>query len=285
MILVFGKTGQVARELGKIGGTILLDRKLADLTIPKICKTTVLNLKPDAVINAAAYTAVEKAEEEEELANLINGEAPGAIATACATLNIPLVHISTDYVFSGNGKNAWRTFDTPKPKNAYGRSKLKGEKAIRSTGCTHAILRTSWVFSSYGSNFVKTVLSLSENRDTFAVVNDQIGGPTCAKEIAITSISIVKQLIKDPKKSGIYHFSGMPDVSWCHFANIILKLSGRNSIARGVASSEYPSAARRPLNSRLNCSLTESTFDISRPYWQDGLKDVLRTLEINNEET
>ena len=144
-------------------------------------------------------------------------------------LKIPLVHISTDYVFDGSGSAPWSTTDTPNPQNVYGRSKLQGEEAIKSSGCTYAILRTSWVVSVHGNNFVKTMLQLSETRDSLAVVDDQIGGPTCASDIAQTCVSIAQQLTKEPDKTGIYHYTGQPDVSWCQFANAIFEQTGRRT--------------------------------------------------------
>lgn len=280
MILVFGKTGQVASELRKFDETVSLDRTQVNLNNPKACENLIAYYRPTAVINAAAYTAVDKAEEEEDLANLINGEAPGAMARACAEWNIPIVHISTDYVFSGSGFASWQTFDATVPQNAYGRSKLKGEVAIKGSGCIYAILRTSWVISAYGNNFVKTMLLVSKTKDNLYVVDDQIGGPTCARDIAKACVSIARQLIHSPHKSGIYHFSGRPDLSWCQFANVIFEQAGRKVVAKPISTYEYPTLAERPINSRLNCVLTESMFNITRPYWLDGLNDILKDLGI-----
>lgn len=282
MILVFGKTGQVAQELLKFNGILALDRTQADLTDLTACAKAISHHKPRAVINAAAYTAVDMAEDKEELANLINGEAPGAMAIACAKLHIPLVNISTDYVFDGSGEKAWDTFDLSNPQNAYGRSKLKGESVIKASEASYVILRTSWVFSAHGNNFVKTMLRLSETHESLSVVDDQIGGPTPARDIARACMEIVQQLINDRKKSGTYHFSGRPDVSWCEFANAIFKQADRKTIARPILTSEYPTPAPRPMNSRLDCSLTESIFNITRPSWREGLIGILRDLEITN---
>ena len=283
MILVFGKTGQVAKELQSHKDVMAIGRDQADLSVPTTCAEAIMRYKPRVVINAAAYTAVDGAESEENLANVINGEAPGVIARTCKELNIPLVHISTDYVFDGSGAAAWSVIDTPNPKNAYGRSKLKGEKAIRVSGCTHAILRTSWVISAHGSNFVKTMLRLAETRDHVAVVDDQIGGPTCARDIAQTCISVAEQLIRDPSKLGIYHYSGQPSVSWCQFANAIFKHMGCKTTASPIPTTEYPTPASRPLNSRLDCEVTQDTFGIARPFWSDGLNEILRDLESGND--
>ena len=285
MILVFGKTGQVGRELQKLKGIFCLDRVKVDLVDTKACMEAIIHYKPSAVINAAAYTAVDKAEEQEEIANLINGETPGAMAKVCTDLNIPLVHISTDYVFDGTGERAWKTTDPTNPKNAYGRSKLKGEKAIREAGCTYVILRTSWVFSAHGNNFIKTMLRLSKVKESLTVVDDQVGGPTPASDIAKACKDIARQLIFSPQKSGIFHFSGSPYLSWCEFANAIFERSGKKTIAQPIKTSEYPTQACRPLNSRLDCSLTKSIFDLDQPKWRVGLNNVLRDLEINHEKT
>jgi dTDP-4-dehydrorhamnose reductase len=279
MILVFGKTGQVATELQSYKDVIALGRNEADLSNPTKCAEAIRHYKPRAVINAAAYTAVDKAESEEGLANTINGEAPSAIASACADLGIPLVHISTDYVFDGSGITPWLVTDTPNPKNAYGRSKLKGEQAIKASGCVHAILRTSWIVSSHGNNFVKTMRRLSETRDRITVVDDQIGGPSCARDIARTCISIAEQLIQDPSKSGVYHYSGQPNVSWCQFANAIFERMDCKTSANPIPTREYPTPALRPLNSRLDCEAIQDVFGIARPFWRDGLVEILRDLE------
>lgn len=283
MILVFGKTGQVAKELNNFKDVLCLDRTQADLTDLKSCYKIIGQYRPSAVINAAAYTAVDRAEEEEDLANVINGEAPGIMAKACADLDIPLVHISTDYVFDGSGKTEWQESDPTNPKNTYGRSKLKGEEAIRVSGCNYVVLRTSWVISAFANNFVRTMLTLSETRDILKVVDDQIGCPTCAHDIAKASLEVARQLIDEPDKSGTYHFSGEPDISWCQFANVIFKQSGKKTIAAPILTSEYPTRAARPLNSRMNCKLIESTFKITRPNWLTGLKEILRDMEINHE--
>ena len=283
MILVFGKTGQVASELQKLSSVKCLDRQMSDLIIPENCTEAILRYRPSGVINAAAYTSVDRAENDEELANLINGDSPGAMAKACSELNIPLLHISTDYVFDGSGEQAWRTHDVTNPQNAYGRSKLRGEEAIRASGCNYVILRTSWVVSEHGNNFVKKMLDLSETKDSIKVVDDQVGGPTFARDLAEACIEIMNQLIIEPKKSGIYHFSGTPEVSWCQFASVIFKKAGRKTIVEPILTSEYRTPALRPLNSRLNYDLTERTFDIARPYWLKGLANVIEVLGINHE--
>lgn len=277
-ILVFGTTGQVATELRRLAPVRALGREAVDLANPGACAAAFRAHRPTVVINAAAYTAVDRAEAEEELATTINGAAPTAMAEACAALGIPLVHISTDYVFDGAGTRPFAPQDATAPQNAYGRSKLPGEQGIRASGAPHAILRTSWVFSAHGSNFVKTMLSLSESRAELRVVDDQIGGPTPARGIATACLEIARQLQADPGKSGTYHFSGAPDVSWCDFARAIFAATGRKTRVQGIATSEYPTPAVRPLNSKLDCSTTATTFNIPRPDWRAGLADTLQEL-------
>ena len=285
MILVFGKTGQVAIELKALKGIKALGRKQADLSDPQACAEAIKFYKPLAVINAAAYTAVDEAESEEYLANTINGDAPGAMAVSCAELDIPFVHISTDYVFDGSGTKPWAFTDIANPQNAYGRSKLKGEQEIKASGCTYAILRTSWVVSPHGINFIKTILRLSETRTSLTVVDDQIGGPTFARDIAQTCLSIATQLIEDRSKIGTYHYSGQPDVSWCQFANAIFELIGCKTIATPVPTTKYPTPATRPLNSRLDCAVTQDTFGIPRPFWHDELGEMLKELEREHDKS
>ena len=279
MILVFGKTGQVGVELQRFGGVVALGREDVDLSDPAACAAAIQHHAPKAVINAAAYTAVDKAEEEELIATAINGDAPTVMAQACAALGIPLIHISTDYVFAGTGETPWSPDDPTAPLNAYGRSKLSGENGIRESGASHAILRTSWVVSSHGSNFVKTMRRLTNTRNALTVVSDQIGGPTPARDIAAACLLIAKQVIQKPSKSGTYHFCGSPDVSWAEFAAEIFAQSGRAITVTPIPTTAYPTPAKRPLNSRLDCSSTERVFSIARPNWRNRLKEILQDLE------
>lgn len=280
-LLVFGKTGQVATELARRLPAGMKARFLghdaADLMAPDACAARVGGC--DAVINAAAWTAVDKAEAEEAAATTVNGDAPAAIARACAELGVPFVHISTDYVFDGAGEAPFAPDHPTAPLGAYGRSKLKGEDGVRAAGGPHAILRTSWVFSAHGANFVKTMLRLSETRDALTVVADQVGGPTPAAAIADACLAIASQLRADPAKTGTYHFSGNPDVSWADFARAIFAGAGRKVGVTDIPTSAYPTPARRPANSRMDCRLTETTFGIPRPDWRQGLLDVLTELE------
>ena len=280
MILVFGKTGQVATELQHFDDVLALGRDQADLLDPSACVRAIRDLAPLSVINAAAYTEVDKAEEDEELATIINGDTPTAIAQACAELQIPFVHISTDYVFEGSGKVPWEPGDATTPQNAYGRSKLAGEEGILGSGATYAILRTSWVVSAHRANFIKTMLRLSETRDTVSVVADQIGGPTPAHDIARACVMIATQLQKDPSKSGTYHYSGAPDVSWAGFASEIFVQAARPVAVTPIQTVAYPTPAKRPLNSRMDCSMTNTTFGIEQPDWRIELKAILKELEV-----
>jgi dTDP-4-dehydrorhamnose reductase len=278
VILVFGKTGQVATELAALPDVLCLGRDHADLSDPAQCAKAIRDHAPEAVINAAAYTAVDKAEEEEALATVINGDAPGAMARACKDLGIPLIHISTDYVFEGGGTAPWKPSDATGPLGAYGRSKLKGEEAVRAAGGTHAILRTSWVVSAHGNNFVKTMLRLGADRDALTIVADQIGGPTAAREIANACHHMAEQLMDAPHQSGTYHFSGAPDCSWADFARGIFALSGLACKVTDIPSKDFPTPAVRPLNSRMDCTDTHTTFGIERPDWRAGLVDILKDL-------
>jgi dTDP-4-dehydrorhamnose reductase len=282
MILVFGKTGQVATELQRLSGVTALGRDDVDLSAPSACAAAICEHSPKAVINAAAYTAVDMAEDEEHLATVINGNAPNAMAKACAELGIPLVHISTDYVFNGTGNKPFSPENAAEPQNAYGRSKLAGEIGIRESGAVYAILRTSWVVSAHGGNFVKTMLRLSETRDALNVVADQIGGPTPARDIAAACSQIVNQLIQEPSKAGFYHFSGAPDVSWAEFATEIFAQADRLVSVTSIPTADYPTPAKRPLNSRMDCRSTEQVFGVRRPNWQDGLKEILKDLEVRS---
>ena len=278
-LLVFGRTGQVARELAGIAPeAILLSRAEADLAQPESCAAAIARHRPEAVINAAAHTAVDRAEEEEALALTVNGVAPGVMARACAGQGIPLVHLSTDYVFGGSGEGPFAPGDPTGPLGAYGRTKLAGEEAVRAAGGCHAILRTSWVFSAHGQNFVTTMLRLSETRDRLRVVDDQVGGPTPAAAIAAACLDIAAALTRDPGKRGTYHFAGAPDTSWKGFAEAIFAAAGRRVTVEGIPSADYPTPARRPLDSRLDCAALEAEFGITRPDWKTAVTDIVKGL-------
>ncbi|WP_256947369.1 dTDP-4-dehydrorhamnose reductase [Haematobacter genomosp. 1] len=282
-LLVIGRTGQLATELQDRAGAALeittLPRDKVDLTDPESAARAIREAEADAVINAAAYTAVDKAEAEEETARLVNAAAPAAMARAAAGRGLPFLHVSTDYVFAGDGTAAWKPDDPTGPLGVYGRTKLEGEEGVRDAGGTSAILRTSWVFSAHGANFVKTMLRLGRERERLTVVADQVGGPTPAADIADALIVMARGLIADPGKTGTYHFSGAPDVSWADFAREIFLQAGLKVDVADIPTSAYPTPARRPANSRLDCSSLTAGFGIPRPDWRQGLAAVLKQLE------
>jgi dTDP-4-dehydrorhamnose reductase len=277
-LLVFGKTGQVARELQRIApDAVFLGRKEADLTDPAACAAAVAASDADAIINAAAWTAVDKAEAEEAAATVVNGDAPAAMARAAAARGIPFLHVSTDYVFDGASDQPFTPDHPTAPLGAYGRSKLTGETGVRAAGGAHLILRTSWVVSAHGANFVKTMLRLGGERETLRVVGDQIGGPTPAADIARALVSAAHAL-RDGAPGGTHHFSGSPDTSWAGFARAIMAEAGLACRIEDITSKEYPTPARRPLNSRLDCQAFTKAFGIPRPDWRTGLAMIVKEL-------
>lgn len=278
-LLVFGESGQLARELGRAGGVTCLSRAQADLTDPEACAAMIRAHAPAGVINAAAFTDVDGAESEEALATRINGAAPGAMARTCAGLGIPFVTISTDYVFDGSGNAPWKPADRPAPLNAYGRSKLAGERLVLDAGGAAVVLRCSWVVSAHGRNFVRTMLRLGRERDHLAVVADQIGGPTPARALAGACLVIAQTLRDQPGLRGIHHFSGAPDISWAGFARAIFEQAGLAVRVEDIPTSDYPAPAPRPLNSRLDCGATLAAFGLARPDWRAGLRDIIDELE------
>ena len=277
--LVFGSTGQVAQELRRhLPDARFLSRAAADLNDPQACADVILALDAHVVINAAAYTAVDKAESDEDTALRVNGLAPAAMARAAATRGIPFLHLSTDYVFNGSGTAPWHPDDTAEPLGAYGRTKLAGEHGIHAAGGSCAILRTSWVFSAHGANFVKTMLRLGKTKQSLAVVADQIGGPTAAGDIAAALLAMARLLQNGQGAPGTYHFSGAPDVSWADFAREIFRQAKLPTKVMDIPSEAYPTPARRPQNSRLDCTTTETVFGVSRPDWRNSLTKVLKDL-------
>lgn len=277
-LLVFGKTGQVARELARIvPDAVFLGRDQADLADPAACADRIAAIGADAVINAAAWTAVDKAEAEEPAATLVNGAAPAAMARAAAARGLPFLHLSTDYVFDGTGEQPFTPVHPTKPQNAYGRSKLAGEEGVRSANGPHLILRTSWVVSAHGANFVKTMLRLGAERESLTVVADQIGGPTPAADIA-RALVISARALRDGAAGGTHHFSGAPDTSWADFARAIMAEAGLTCRITDIATAEYPTPAKRPLNSRLDCRAFTTAFGIPRPDWHAGLTAIVKEL-------
>ena len=284
-VLVFGQTGQVATELARQAAPDMamtcLGRDRADLSDPAACAAVIAASDADVVINAAAYTAVDRAESAEDLATTINGTAPGAMAAACKAAGIPFLHVSTDYVFDGSGTRPWQPDDATGPLGAYGRSKLVGEQAVRAAGGAHAITRTSWVFSAHGANFVKTMLRLGAERDKLTIVADQIGGPTAAADIAAALLTMARAFHAGQGTTGTYHFSGAPDVSWADFAREIFVQAGLACAVEDIPTSAYPTPARRPGNSRMDCTGLTRDFGIKRPDWRASLASVMSDLKEN----
>lgn len=277
-LLVFGKTGQVARELQRLApDATYLGREDADLLNPAACAAAIAATDADAVINAAAWTAVDKAEAEEAAATTVNGDAPTAMARAAAAKGIPFLHISTDYVFDGTGDQPFTPDHSTAPQNAYGRSKLAGEHGVRAAGGNHLILRTSWVVSAHGANFVKTMLRLGRERENLNVVADQIGGPTPAAAIADALLTAAKAMTQGAQ-GGTHHFAGSPDASWADFARAIMTQANLPCQIRDIPSADYPTPAKRPLNSRLDCSALTKAFGIPRPDWHAGLAAIVKEL-------
>jgi len=278
-VLVFGQSGQVATELAlrcpdAVRATFL-GRNCADLSDPAACAAMIG--QTDAVINAAAWTAVDRAETEEAAATVVNGAAPAAMAQACADRSIPFLHISTDYVFDGAGDTPFAPDHPTAPLGAYGRSKLAGEVGVRAAGGAHLILRTSWVVSAHGNNFVKTMLRLGGARTSLNVVADQFGGPTPAAAIA-DALFVAARAMTDGAPGGTHHFAGTPDTNWADFARAIMAGAGLPCTIDDIPSSAYPTPARRPANSRLDCRSFEKAFGVERPDWQAGLSAILDRL-------
>lgn len=281
-VLVFGQTGQVARELARrVPAGVqaeFLARDRADLSDPAACAVAVRASQADAVINAAAWTAVDKAEAEEAAAQVVNADAPAAMARECAALGLPFLHVSTDYVFDGTGTQAFRPDDATAPQNAYGRTKRAGEVAIADSNARALILRTSWVVSAHGANFVKTMLRLGAARESLNVVADQVGAPTPATAIA-DALFVAARAMVQGQAGGIYHFAGTPNTSWADFARAIMAGAGLSCAINDIPTSDYPTPAARPLNSRLDCSAFTRDFGVAQPDWRAGLADILDELK------
>jgi dTDP-4-dehydrorhamnose reductase len=283
-ILVTGSEGQVARSLAEQAdghALVFAARPELDLARPETIEAAVARIHPDLIVSAAAYTAVDKAESEFDLALRINGEAPGVLARAGAKIGAPIIHLSTDYVFDGSLDRPWREDDAVGPINIYGATKLAGEQAVQASGAVHAILRLAWVYSPFGANFVRTMLRLAETRDALNVVDDQRGCPSSALDIA-TAILTVADAWADGATSGVYHFAGTGETDWAGFARAIFaesaKHAGPTAAVTGIPSSEYPTPARRPANSRLDCTRFSATFGYAAPRWEDSLATVVARL-------
>ncbi|MCX7263231.1 MAG: dTDP-4-dehydrorhamnose reductase [Burkholderiales bacterium] len=293
-ILLLGKNGQVGwelqRSLAPLGEVLALDRNstshCGDLSNLEGLAETVRLFRPDVVVNAAAYTAVDKAESDQSTAHLINALAPEVLARACAAIGAYLVHFSTDYVFDGAGQKPWLESDATGPLNVYGHSKLAGEKGIAKQGAKHVIFRTSWVYGTEGGNFAKTMLRLAQEREKMAVINDQFGAPTGAALLAdITALCLQHEPHKPhkPHLSGIYHLAAAGETTWHAYAQYVLQqaqslkpdLKYTVKEVAAVATTEFPTPAARPLNSRLNCSQLENALQLKLPAWQTGVDAML----------
>jgi dTDP-4-dehydrorhamnose reductase len=289
-IAVTGKTGQVVTSLKERGAAaghhiVALGRPELDLGNPASIRQALEAARPDAIVSAAAYTAVDKAESESALAHLVNGAGAGAVAQAAKSLGVPLVHVSTDYVFDGTLPRPYVETDSTGPTGVYGASKLAGEAAVLAAhGANSAVLRVAWVYSAFGSNFVKTMLRLAGERDEVAVVADQFGNPTSAVDIADGILKVVGNLVADadPARRGTFHMTANGEASWADFAEAIFAVSaaggGPTAHVRRITTAEFPTAARRPQNSRLDCRLIARVHDVSLPDWRDGLKAVMLQL-------
>lgn len=292
-ILLLGKNGQVGRELQRslapLGCLIALDRHSAeglcgDLGDLVGLRTTIRKIRPDIIVNAAAYTAVDKAETEPLLADCVNAAAPQVMAEEAAALGAWLIHYSTDYVFNGEGLTPWVETDAVDPLNHYGASKVTGENAIIASGCKHLIFRTSWVYSAQGANFAKTMMRLAKERETLNVIADQIGSPTGADLIADVTALAVQRVMLHPHLSGVYHLVAGGEVSWYEYASFVIDFARAQGEEFAVSSinpiptSAYPTPARRPLNSRLNTRKLRDAFSLCLPDWQSGVTRMLREI-------
>ena len=294
-ILLLGRNGRVGwelqRALAPIGELTSLDSNSpaplrADFREPESLAATVRELRPDVIVNAAGHTGVDKAENEPDLARRLNAEAPAVLAREAAAQGAWLVHYSTDYVFDGSG-NIARAEDSPTgPLNVYGRTKLEGEQAIRASGCRHLILRTSWVHSARGGNFAKTILRLAQERDRLAVIDDQIGAPTGAELLADVTAHAIRAVGESPSLGGTYHLVASGETSWHGYARHVIEFAraagapvkvAADSIA-AVPSSEFPTPAERPKNSRLDTAKLRSSFGLTLPPWQTGVDRMLAEL-------
>lgn len=290
-ILLLGKNGQVGwelqRSLAPLGELVALDRRsqnfCGDLSNLTGLAATVRALKPDIIVNAAAHTAVDKAESEPALARLINADAPGVLAQEADKLGAWLVHYSTDYVFDGSGSRPWKEGDTPAPLSVYGQTKLEGEQCIQAACRTHLIFRTSWVYAARGGNFAKTMLRLAQERERLTVIDDQFGAPTGAELIADVSAHAIRQVVQHPQDAGLYHLAASGETTWNGYAKHVIAQATHtqsaikiiaNEVAR-VPISAFSTAARRPRNSRLDCARLKITFGLSLPPWQQGVDRML----------
>lgn len=286
-ILIAGANGQVGHELRLRAGAdaVALDRNQLDITQAGAVQEALLQWGPQVVINAAAYTAVDKAEQEPEQAFAVNGHGPMYLAQACRSRGIPLLHLSTDYVFDGKKAGPYLEGDTTSPVGIYAQSKWMGEQKIREALPRHLILRVSWVFGDHGNNFVKTILRLARERPELRVIADQHGCPTSAASIAVAILTLAKRAQHDALPWGTYHYTGTPATTWHGFATAIVEEAKRMGMiasappVRPLTTAEYPLPAARPANSLLDCNGSEQKLGLVRSDWRHDLRDVLHTLK------
>jgi dTDP-4-dehydrorhamnose reductase len=293
-IAVTGKNGQVARALAEAGPLLEVEiipvgRPELDLTAPETVRLALSAATPAMVVHAAAYTAVDEAERDPAKADLVNRIGARAVAEAARDLGLPVIYLSTDYVFDGTKTAAYVEEDPVAPANAYGASKLAGEQAVSVATEDHVILRTAWVYGLYGRNFVRTMLTLAESRNEVSVVDDQHGCPTYAPDIAVAIIGIARGLLKnplDPRLRGTFHLAGSGETTWAGFASAIFAFLTSKELRRptltAIASADYPTPARRPANSRLNCAKLARVYGIALPSWSDSLGICLERLTSSN---
>jgi dTDP-4-dehydrorhamnose reductase len=288
-LLVTGTSGQLAQSLLAAGlaegvDVVALRRPQLDLTVPGTIRAALADARPDIVVNAAAYTAVDKAEGEPDLAMSVNATGAGELAAQCARAGVPIIHVSTDYVFDGTSSAPYREDDATAPINAYGRSKLAGEVQVARANPRHVIVRTSWIYSPYGINFVRTMLRLAQSRSEVGVVDDQWGAPTYAPHLAQAILSIARQLPRtaDGGPWGVFHAAGGGEATWCGFAREIFALAAERGLkvpeVKAIATVDYPTPARRPGNSRLDCSKLAAVFGVVMPEWQAGARACVERL-------
>ncbi len=290
-LLIAGAQGQLARAMIDLVPAaadvtaFAVGRPALDLTAPASVLSALADFKPDVIVNAAAYTAVDKAESEPDAAMALNADGPRRLAEAAERMGAVLIHVSTDYVFDGTKAAPYVEDDPTAPLGAYGRSKLAGEDAVRAAASRHVILRTAWVHSPFGGNFVKTMLRLAGERPELRVVDDQIGSPTYAPHLADSILAIARSVVADPDRQiwGTYHAAGTGYVSWCGLAREVMRVSAAlgspSATVIPISTAEYPTPAKRPANSRLDCSKLTRTFGVALPDWQQGVLECVTRLQ------
>ena len=291
-LLLLGKGGQVGwelqRSLAPLGELVALDFDSAefnaDFSRPEQLAETILKVRPDVIVNAAAHTAVDKAESEPDFARKLNATSPGVVAEAAGQIGALMVHYSTDYVFDGSGSKPWQENDATGPLSVYGSTKLEGEQLVAKHCSKHLIFRTSWVFAARGGNFAKTMLRLAKERDKLTVIDDQYGAPTGAELLADVTAHAIRATLQDPSKAGLYHAVAGGETTWCGYARFVLEQARQAGVelkagpeqVEAVPTSAFPTPATRPANSRLDTRKLQSTFGLVLPHWQQGVARMLR---------